>query len=237
MRINNIILACCGLGLAGVGEANAVIIDDFNVPAGGQIISITGGVAGSTTHSLATGLAGVLGGSRYIQADVQAAFGGGNSTVLSANDPATAPDDLNLATDVNVDSKGTARWDANGAGLNANLAPAVNFELFDVSNDLPTSYTVKITTFGGGTSSSTVLTGTSTFDVNLFFPLAGFVGGANLAKIDQITLIVDTPRSGDARIHTFEYNIPSVPDGGLSMMLLGGSLIGLSTLRRKLQIG
>jgi hypothetical protein len=233
MRINHLILSCCGVGLAGACQANAILIDHFNAPLGGQTVTLNGAVAGATANNTALGLAGVLGGSRYLEADVQTVFGGGNSTVASANNPATALDNYNLATDVSVNSLGKVRWDANGAGLNANLPSGGSFELFDVSNDLPTSFTIQVSTFGGGTSSSTVLTGAGSFDVNLFFPTAGFVGGANWSDIDRITLIVDTPRSGDARINAVEFNIPNVADTGSSMILLGAGFIGLATLRRQ----
>jgi hypothetical protein len=111
--------------------------------------------------------------------------------------------------------------------MNANLIMDNRFDMINVFNDIPIAYTLTMETFGGGISTLTVNTGAN-FEGNLTFPFAGFVGGANLANIDRISLGFESGRSGDVSIGSLS-TVPEPASAGLAV--LGG--LGLLLRRRR----
>ena len=73
----------------------------------------------------------------------------------------------------------------------------------------------------------TVNTGAN-FEGNLTFPFAGFVGGANLANIDRISLGFESGRSGDVSIGSL-ITVPEPASAGLAVL----SGLGLLLRRRR----
>lgn len=204
----------------------AVVVDHFGSPFGGQGVSISNGIVGTSQDDVRTGLAGVLGGSREIFLQLQAIYDPANFSSANVNGP-TSTDQFALANGPNVDSLLRLIWDANGGGLNTNLSSDYQFSLLQAFNDIPVAYTITMQTFGGGSSTQTVSAGAN-FNGNVVFPFSGFTGGANLADIDRISLAIEGARSVDVRFDALA-TVPEPATAGL--VLLGG--LGLLVRRRR----
>ena len=172
-----------------------------------------------------TGLA-VLGGSRELFLQLQAIYDPANFCSANVNGP-TSTDEFSLANGPNVDSLSRIIWDANSSGLNSDLSLDYEFDLLNVHNDIPVAYTITMQTFGGGTSTQTINTGTN-FSGNLTFAIGGFTAGANLADIDRISLTIEGGRSVDVSMDAL-VTVPEPASTGLAV--LGG--LGLLVRRRR----
>ena len=206
-------------------HAAFTVVDHFENPAVGQATGITNGIVGSNQTSLQTGLT-TLGGSRSIYLEDQNIYDAGNQATVSANG-LTSPHLLSYANDANVDSFCRLTWDANSAGLNANLSTETGLQLTGLFNDLPTNFTISLVTFGGGTSTF-LKNSPGLFTGDIAFPLSGFTGGANLADVDRIVLTIEGGRSVDVRLDGLVI-VPEPASAGLA--LLGG--VGLLLRRRR----
>jgi hypothetical protein len=70
-----------------------------------------------------------------------------------------------------------------------------------------------------------------------FVPSGGFNGG--LIQGTELYAFIDGPVAGEAQDGTALSSTiidTGVPDGGMTLMLLGGVLVGLETLRRKFRV-
>jgi len=140
---------------------------------------------------------------------------------------ATSTDEFSLANGSNVDSLSRLIWDANSGGLNTDLSLDYEFAVLNVHNDIPVAYTITMQTFGGGTSTQSVNTGTN-FTGNLIFPFGGFTAGADLSDIDRISLTIEGGRSVDVSMDA----LITVPEpASASLALLGG--LGFLVRRRR----
>lgn len=211
----------------------ALVVDQFNSPNGGQGVTISNGAVGANESDLQTGLSSVLGGSRNLFLQVEAVYDLAHLSTANVNG-VTSTDQFALANSPNVETLSRIIWDANSGGLNANLSLDNQFRLINVFNEIPIAYTMTMETFGGGTSSQTVNTGTN-FTGDLAFAFSGFAGGANLADIDRISLSFVSGRSADVSIGSVvtaseaTSAIPEPASAGLAV------LVGLGLMIRRRQ--
>lgn len=203
----------------------AVVVDQFNSPDGGQGVSISNGIVGTSQNDVRTGLT-VLGGSREVFLQLEAIYDAANFCSANVNG-VTSTDEFSLANGSNVDTVCKLTWDANSGGLNTNLSLDYAFSILNVHNDTPVAYTISMQTFGGGTSTQTVNTGLN-YTGNLTFPFSGFAGGANLADIDSISLNIEGGRSVDVSMDA----LVTVPEPASAVLAALGGL-GLLVRRRR----
>jgi hypothetical protein len=215
-----------GVLLTSVVALPAAVIDQFLSPEGGQGVSISNGIVGTTQSSVQTGLTGVLGGSRELTLRIQAVYDLASLVTANVNG-SSSNDQFALANSPNVDTSCRITWDANSGGMNANLSMDNRFNLVDVFNEIPMAYTLTMETFGGGISTQTVNTGTN-FTGDILFPFSGFAGGASLTNIDRISLSFESGRSADVSIGAL-VTVPEPASAGL--VVLSG--FGLLLRRRR----
>ncbi len=204
------------------------ILDDFDSPLTGQVVSLTNPTAGSTASNVETGLAGVVGGSRALALTAQAVFAGGSQAQAEIN-LTTSPGNFQLTNSIRIDSLVTIGWDANGGGLNTDLSAFTGLALEGVENDLSTTYKITLTTSGGGSSSLTLTAGAG-FAGNLDFSFGSFTGSVDLADVDALVLEIDGARGADVIID----RLVAVPEPGTALAL-GLGLTGLGWLGRRRQ--
>jgi hypothetical protein len=203
------------------------IIDEFDEPAAGQTVTpLVNPFVGSSSTSTATGLVDVLGGSRDLTLTAQAVFAGGSQANAEIN-LITSPGNFQLTNSIRVDSVVEIAWDANDAGLDTDFSAFTGLALQGVENDLSTSYTLTLATFGGGSASLTLAPGAE-FSGNLDFSFASFIGSLNLADVDSIVLEVDGARGADVIID----RLVAVPEPTTAAALAVG-LAGLAWMGRR----
>ena len=205
------------------GLPAAVVVDHFSSPIGGQGVSISNGGVGTNQNDVQTGLA-VLGGSREIHLQLQVIYDTANYCSANING-VTSTDEFSLANGSNVESLCKMVWDANSIGLNTNLSLDYAFNLLNVHNDIPVAYTIVMQSFGGGTSTQIVNTGTNYFG-NIAFPFSGFSVGADLTDIDSISLTIDGGRSVDVSMDA----LVTIPEPGSAIL---AALSGMALLVRR----
>ena len=184
--------------LAALTPSHAVVIDHFDSPVGGQTISITNGVLGTSTSSIEGGLA-TIGGSWEMYVVVDHVYDTGNEVKVGANSN-TSLDHLSYANDANVDTTCRLTWDALGGGLNTDVSTETGFQLLELFNDSPCNYTIGLQTFGGG-SSTQFISSTAGYRGDITFPMAGFTGGADLTHVDRITLTISGGEAADVSVN------------------------------------
>jgi hypothetical protein len=216
------LIMCMVLWGIGGGTSWADTIDAFDSPVGGQSVTILNGIAGSTASSLATGLP-TLGGSRKISIEVESILPGGNQTEAAIN-TFTTPSNYQLTQSTTVNGFGLIIYDANSAGLNADLSGFAGLRLAGVVNDFLTPFSLTLETFGTGSSSTT----NSILSGDLDFLFSSLVGTANLTDIDRITIKIDPQMGGDVKIDNITTFVP-IP---ATMLLFGSGLLGLVGWRR-----
>ena len=194
----------------------AVVVDYFNSPVGGQSVSISDGVVGTSQNDVRTGLT-VLGGSREVLLQLETIYNTSNSCSVAVNG-ATSVDELVVSNGPNVDSVCKVTWNANSSGLNTDLSSDYEFQVLTLHNDLPVAYTITMQTFGGGTSTQTINTGLN-YTGDLTFAFSGFTGGVNLADVDSISLNIQGGRSVDVSMEAL-VTVPEPASAGLAA--LGG---------------
>jgi hypothetical protein len=216
-----------GFGAALTSPASALtILDDFDAPAGGQAVTLTNPAVNVPQTNSVSGLAGVVGGSRDLTLEAQAVFAGGSQAQAEIN-LATSPGNFQLANSIRIDSVVTITYDANGAGLDTDLTAEPILRLVGVENDLATTYTITLTTNGGGTSTLSIAQAAG-FTGDIDFDLASFTGTADFADIDSIALEVDGVRAADVIID----QLVTIPEPGTAATLFLG-LSGLAWLGRR----
>jgi hypothetical protein len=207
-----------GLWLAVPASVQALtIIDDFDAPAGGlQLTDVAGGGSGSAL----TADAGILGNWRSVEL-ATAGDGLANVLIHFAGDGA-----FQLASSLLADAVATVTYDANGAGLGANLSGETSFRLQGVANDLAVTYTITVVS-GAGTASLALSTPAG-FTGNLDFAFSSFAGSLDSASISSISLEIDGVAAADALIDAFV----AVPEPGTAAVL-GLGISGLAWMGRR----
>lgn len=209
-----------------------LVIDDFDTDPVGQLVSISGGSVGSTVTAVSPA-SGALGGYRLLQAKIIAVNSSPVSFVqASVNYGAISPGIFDLTSSIEVTPQATVEYSAFGVGLNQSLDPFAGLRLEGVENNQSTDYTIRLTTFGG-TSSSASISKPALFSGAVTFPWAAFSGGANLLDIDKVELIIDAANDGEVQVDRFlAVDQFGVPDVGNSLGLLGLAGVGLWSTRR-----
>ncbi len=214
---------------AAVAHAS-VLIDHFTTPAAGQQVQVSippGGLGSSASDTSAA--AGALGGWRTVYVEVTGGDLTAGGSISAAANHTTAPDNYQYLSSVAIDGWSEVTWDANGAGLSADLSACPDgFLLEDVRTDLAATFTIFVTDGAAVTASSALATGLG-FSGDLSFPWASFAGLGNLADIDKIVLRVNAPQGGDVVVHA----LTAVPEPGPTAAVFAG-LLGLFGLGRKL---
>jgi uncharacterized protein (TIGR03382 family) len=203
----------------------AVVVDYFNSPVGGQTLSISNGIVGTSQNDVRTGLT-VLGGSREIFLQLEAVYNASNFCSVNLH-TTTSIDELSIANGSNVDSVCRLTWNANSGGLNTDLSAEYEFQLTTAHNDIPVAYTMTMQTFGGGTSTQTINTA-SNFTGNLTFAFSAFTAGVNLADVDSISLSIQGGRSSDVSMGA----LVAIPEPSSAVVALLGGL-GVLVRRRR----
>jgi hypothetical protein len=196
----------------------AIVLDHFDDPLLGQGASISNPVgATGPISSTDTGLA-AIGGSRTIYVGTTA--GDGRSRIaVGAN---ISPDYFTIANDsVTIDGYGGVIWDANGSGLNADIADCKLIR-WDYDNDQETTYSLTLWTFGGSSHTESVTIGASAFGAQSIWLAPFAVAGVDLTDVDWIQLEADSKPGGDVAIHLVECDIPEPATTGVAFAALAG---------------
>jgi hypothetical protein len=226
MRLWTTLLAC-GLVAASPRAEAALVLDDFNGPAGGQATMIQNGSVNDT--ATVTSLdPSVVGGVRQIVVVVESVLPGGSLVLAEANTP-TTPGNFQLSNSVTLDSLATITYSESGAGLNLDLRGSTILQLEGVLNDLATSYVFTLETFGGGTTTCTRSTPAG-FMGTVSCDFAEIFDGVMTNNVDLISINVDTPRGGDVLIDRFV--LTPEPGAAVLLLLAAGPFASLARRRR-----
>lgn len=194
---------------AAAAHADPVVIDNFNDPfaAPGQTITSDGSPA--LVNSIETGLTGVLGGSRSLT--IECLAGCVNNDPLRSASVGVSSGELGWVNGAGVRSKASVMWDADGAGLGADLLSSGNALVASILfADLGFNYTLTFDSGGGnytqletGTLNAVPLESPEEavyefawfslasgdyFLGGLPFTITQFGSGVNLSNVNTITL-------------------------------------------------
>lgn len=208
------------------GAALAVTyIDDFSDD---QLVTDAPAGALSNTDT-ATGLSGVIGGSRTITATNTTPTTGITDTTLNVTGG-----ELLYSNDAGAEGSATLYYDGNGAGLGDLLAgPSGGYFFFELSTTILFDSVVNVTvtaedTFGN--SATYVELVDPSFDPFLSFDE---FAGVDFNSIASLTFTVDSTGLGggaDGALASIQYGSIPLPASGL---LLVGGLAGIGAIRRR----
>ncbi len=211
------------LALAGAAHA-AIVVDDFNDPSGGVTYTLnsppnvgSGSVAVSTTGSM-------LGGQRDTSYTVT--YTAATTASLEFN-TATSPSRLTQSAGDFATPDLFLNYDANGAGLHANLTSA-SMTLKDFHTDLAQTINVWLTTSTGNSFSASVPVSAG-FSGDLTVNSFSTVGSPDIHNINGIKIEFDGGTQGvDYSVHS----ITVVPEPGAYGALAALGLLGTVVWRR-----
>lgn len=196
---------------AAAPAAAQTVIDDFSTvgAATGDPPGVLLTTVGTTTVT-DTGLTGVIGGARTLTLTATSIAGGAPQVRSGVNALAQV---LNYSSTVLANGFVTLRYDADGAGLAADLSSGDGVQFIVVADASSVPYDVAVTLSDGVTS----FTETQTVFVSglqiLQFPYAAFPG-VDLASIDSIELTFDPNLAGDLEVATIQtYGEPFCGNG------------------------
>jgi hypothetical protein len=129
-----------------------------------------------------------------------------------------------------VDANGSVLYDANGAGLNFDLAGNTVLQLEGVLTDQATTFTFKLETFAGGGDSVTCSTSVGAgFSGNVSCDFAGLFNGVPANDIDAISFVIDpSVHGGDVLVD----RLVAIPEPATGLMLALG-VSGLAWISRR----
>lgn len=259
MKKNAFVLAAL-IGFSASAAQAAIVIDDFNDPfaAPGQMVRVD--TVGATDTELQTGLTGVLGGSRELSITCDA------GCIANTNRDASlevVAGELAWTNGTNVRSTAQVMWNANGAGLNADLDAMGNSIVATVLEaDLGFNYTLTLwtsdtnfTSLVSGTLNAVVdgapedafynldwfeLSNGDYFLGGLPFTIVNGGAGVDLNDVNKITFALTNTgtcyQSGTACSAAVDLRIDEarIPEPS-TVALLGLGLLGLAGMRKRKQ--
>lgn len=219
-----------------VFPVEALIIDDFDTPAGGQFTCDGPGCGGTPSFSSVSGLAGVLGGERDLLATkvsgpedvgLRANSGGSGNLSFSSGDGTVGVGQVQWdgADDAaTIDTNGLGSADLTVGGNSAFLVRAradlpggsITFTVYDDSSG--TAYAAPAVTLTSGVGF-----------VEYLIPFASFVG-AEFTDIGAITLDVTGTANFDGAVDI----VAAVPEPGSLFLLGSGLIVGGAWARRRM---
>jgi hypothetical protein len=203
--------------------ANAVtILDVFNGP---QSASITPGPS-STTFNDTT--ANILGGARTLSVGRTAGAGNISSNVNNGQ--------LVFSSDFATDGFLTLDYSTPAF----DITPGANGLTGELAGDLGgATFTLTITSAGGGSSSSTptliVPTGSAGSFSPFSIPFSALSGTVDLTQVTGVQLRLNGANSFDGALRLLQFSTPpgNVPEPGTVALLIGGAVSGAVVLRRR----
>jgi len=199
--------------------STADIIDDYE---NGSIF-LSRAVLGSTTDYEGPGIPGVLGGYRAFTLDVTAiaapVVSFAKAQVISA--PLGF---LFFSSDTGVNSSLLMTYDANAAGLNANLSSSVAFQLDVFSSDLPAP--TSLTVYDNDSSDTVAGVIPQGLFSSVLFPFPSFPS-IDFNQVQRIDLNIDPILSGDVALVGFTTVVPEA-----STVMGAFGLLALLCIRR-----
>lgn len=236
--ISTMVIGTFFASTAGV-QAGSLVIDDFSQLNVNPQQILNAGTAGTILQDLDTGLNtdNVIGGSRLLT--LESVFNGvpgtlrSNLNVFTITTPPVSR--LSWSNDTFVQSLATVDWDANGAGLNADLTGFDSIDLEVISIDLDAVVTWTLTDNNGitGTASATNLSPNTIVDFSFATDFT-FDPGFNFNEVDKVSLILDSNEvdAVDASFDLVSFGMPEVPEPSTVLGILGITVLGRS-LKRK----
>lgn len=261
MKKNALALATLLALTAPASQAASIVIDTFNDPfaAPGQSV-VTDGTPASATD-LDTGLTGVIGASRELSITCDSGCINGSASRIATL--TVEAGELAWTNGTNVRSTAQVLWDANGAGLNADLLSMGNSIVATVLEaDLGFNYTLTLWTDASNATSlysgtlNAVVAGSpedafynlSWFELSngdyilggLPFTIVNTGAGVDLTDVNKITFAMTNTgtcyQSGTACSTAVDLRIDEarIPEPS-TVALLGLGLLGLAGMRKRKQ--